>query len=57
MEIVNLPVGDKRLGDFASDLHDFILERGYGLPYPAILGSIDIVKMKIMQKQDEDLND
>ncbi len=51
MNVVNLPVGDNRVGDFCQKLLDFIRSEGDGLPYPSILGCIDIAKQEIMDAQ------
>ena len=54
MEVINLPIGDERVGVFAAKLQEFIVTEGDGLPFPSVLGAIDIVKFKIMLKQDEE---
>ena len=53
MDVINLPYGDNRVANFVVDLIDFIRERGDGLPYPSVLGAIDIAKAEIMRKQEE----
>lgn len=50
-EIVNLPVGDMRVAEFCSELLGFIRKNGDGLPYPAVLGAIEIAKLEIMLEQ------
>lgn len=54
--VTNLPVGDNRVGDFTAELLDFIREYGDGLPYPAVLGAIEICKFELMMKQRETIN-
>lgn len=49
-KVVNLFVGDPRLGEFAADLQEFIHERAGGFPIPSVLGVMDIVKDTILQE-------
>jgi len=51
--VVNLPAGDYRVGDFAQKLLDFIRSEADGLSYPAVLGCIDIAKDQIMRTQSD----
>lgn len=51
MNIVNFPSGDIRVADFYVELIDFIRNKGDGLPYPSIIGSIEMAKQEIMITQ------
>lgn len=48
---INLPTGDKRVGEFAGALTDFIYENAHGLPFPSIIGAIEIVKHELLEAQ------
>lgn len=51
MSVVNLPAPDHRAADFCGELFDFILQRADGLSYPAVIGSIEICKDKLNDRQ------
>ena len=54
-KIVNIPRGDNRLSDLHDDIYEAICEYGHGIPYPSILGVLEIVKDTIKEKQNEDM--
>lgn len=55
MSVVNLPSGDNRVANFYVELLDFIRTNGDGLPYPAIIGTIEMAKHEIMIAQRENI--
>lgn len=50
-KIVNLPSGDNRAGEFTEKLLNFIREEGYGLPFPTVLGCVDMAKHDLITTQ------
>jgi len=53
MKPVNLFQGDQRLGNLTKAIQDIIYERGQGIPIPAILGVLELVKIGIYESSKE----
>lgn len=55
MTVEKLFEGDMRLGNLCDAILDMLYERGDGIPFPAILGCLEIVKAKLIETQNEKL--
>jgi hypothetical protein len=48
-DIINLPTGDARLGELAGDITDLIHGKYTGLPFPSVLGVLEVVKYQLLR--------
>lgn len=46
---INLFEGDMRLGTLAEAIMELITERGEGLPLPGIIGTLELVKVSLIE--------
>ncbi len=48
-DVVNMFVGDERFSSLTVAILDTVYERGTGLPLPAVIGCLEIVKAQILK--------
>jgi len=55
MTIQNLPCGDHRAAEFTEKLLQFIRTEAYGLPFPTVLGVIELAKDELKDCQSSEI--
>mgnify|MGYP001809780850 CR=1 FL=1 len=47
-KVISLHYGDKRCATLFEALHDVLHERGEGIPVPAIVGVLELLKVQVI---------
>lgn len=54
-DIIKFAQGDPRIDNLMKALEDVVYERGQGLQFATIIGTIDLLKLQLLDNQKESL--